>query len=723
VSADDARGEDFQSVNERYLAASLRWLRLLLVRAAATAPPAPPAPPAIADPSAGAGTLVPAPEQQRRSWGRRRPAYAPPLPTPTPARERKALPVLTDVTDEQIATAAAERDAAAEADAAPALVELAERLSLSPFERDLLLLCVAIELDPAVAPLCARAQGAAGPSYPTFALALGVLPDPTWDALSPQHGLRGWRLIEVRQATGEALTASPLQADERTVNYVKGLNELDARLETLVNHVPLPPDDVALAPSQQALIEEIVERWQRSPANAPLPIAQLLGADALLKQEVAARAAAALGRSLLRVPASLLPSDPAELEALARLWQRESLLLPIALYIDAQDSEPGTDVGVHLRRLLTRTDGVLLLASRDLRENVDRPSFAVDVQRPTRAEQRVAWIAALGPDAPSTTVDALAGQFELAPSTIAAVARHALRTGEPDTLHARLWEECVASSRARLDALAQRLEPRAGWQDLVLPAPELALLREVAAQVGQRSRVYEDWGFADRMSRGLGISVLFTGASGTGKTLAAEVLASELRLGLYRIDLSAVVSKYIGETEKNLRRLFDAAEEGAAVLFFDEADALFGKRSEVKDSHDRYANIEINYLLQRMEGYRGLAILATNMKRALDSAFMRRLRFVIDFPFPALEQRRDIWAAIFPPDTPTKDLEPDRLARLPATGGMVRNIALNAAFAAANRGEPVTMEIVLQAARTEFRKLELPIPEREFELTRAQVTR
>jgi SpoVK/Ycf46/Vps4 family AAA+-type ATPase len=184
-----------------------------------------------------------------------------------------------------------------------------------------------------------------------------------------------------------------------------------------------------------------------------------------------------------------------------------------------------------------------------------------------------------------------------------------------------------------------------------------------------------------------------------------------------------VVSKYIGETEKNLRRLFDAAEEGAAVLFFDEADALFGKRSEVKDSHDRYANIEINYLLQRMEGYRGLAILATNMRRALDPAFMRRLRFVIDFPFPALEQRRDIWAAIFPPDTPTKDLEPDRLALLPATGGMVRNIALNAAFAAADRGEPVTMALVLQAARTEFRKLELPIPEREFELTRAQVAR
>ncbi len=216
------------------------------------------------------------------------------------------------------------------------------------------------------------------------------------------------------------------------------------------------------------------------------------------------------------------------------------------------------------------------------------------------------------------------------------------------------------------------------------------------------------------MSRGLGISVLFSGESGTGKTLAAEVLAHELRMNLYRIDLSAVVSKYIGETEKNLRRLFDAAENGGAILFFDEADALFGKRSEVKDSHDRYANIEINYLLQRMEAYRGLAILATNMKSALDTAFLRRLRFIVHFPFPGVPERKAMWQKVLPPEVPTAALDYDRLARLNITGGHIHNIALNAAFLAASAGTPVTMPLILDAARAEFRKIERPINEADF---------
>src|SRR6185437_1267443 len=196
----------------------------------------------------------------------------------------------------------------------------------------------------------------------------------------------------------------------------------------------------------------------------------------------------------------------------------------------------------------------------------------------------------------------------------------------------------------------------------ILPETQKQVLREIAIHVRQRSKVYEQWGFAVASSRGLGISALFYGPSGTGKTMAGEVLANELRLDLYRIDLSQIVNKYIGETEKNLRRVFDAAEDGGAILFFDEADALFGKRSEVKDSHDRYANIEINYLLQRMELYRGLAVLATNMKSALDPAFLRRIRFVINFPFPDATQRVEIWRRIFPAATPTEGLDMARLA-------------------------------------------------------------
>ena len=277
-----------------------------------------------------------------------------------------------------------------------------------------------------------------------------------------------------------------------------------------------------------------------------------------------------------------------------------------------------------------------------------------------------------------------------------------------------LLSSCRVSARPRLDTLAQRLDPKVTWDDLVLPVEEMNMLHQIADQVMQRSKVYETWGFALKMNRGLGINALFAGESGTGKTMAAEVIANFLRLNLYRIDLSAVVSKYIGETEKNLRRLFDAAEDGGAILFFDEADALFGKRSEVKDSHDRYANIEINYLLQRMEGYRGLAILATNMKTALDTAFMRRLRFIVNFPFPGPIERKRMWQKIFPPEAPKDELDYDRLARLNLNGGSIHNVALNAAFLAAHAGTSVTMPLILAAARAEFRKLERPINEAEF---------
>jgi SpoVK/Ycf46/Vps4 family AAA+-type ATPase len=253
-----------------------------------------------------------------------------------------------------------------------------------------------------------------------------------------------------------------------------------------------------------------------------------------------------------------------------------------------------------------------------------------------------------------------------------------------------------------------------GWNDLVLPAAHLETLHEVVAHVRQRRRVYDEWGFGDAGTRGLGVSALFAGASGTGKTLAAEVLANELRLDLYRVDLSRVVDKYIGETEKNLRRIFDAAEGGGTILLFDEADALFGKRSEVKDSHDRYANIEVSYLLQRMEAYRGLAILTTNMKSALDTAFLRRIRFLVQFPFPDEEQRAAIWRRVFPDATPRRGVDVRRLAQLNVAGGNIRNIALNAAFLAADAGEPVRMKHLLRATRSECAKIENALTDAEL---------
>ena len=224
----------------------------------------------------------------------------------------------------------------------------------------------------------------------------------------------------------------------------------------------------------------------------------------------------------------------------------------------------------------------------------------------------------------------------------------------------------------------------------------------------------ETWGFADKYSRGLGLTALFAGASGTGKTLAAEVLAHSLDLDLHQIDLAGLVSKYIGETEKNLKRVFDAAEDSGAMLLFDEADALFGKRTEVKDSHDRYANLEVSYLLQRMEAYRGLAILTTNMRHAIDSAFLRRIRFIVEFPFPDAAHRARIWRGVFPPGTPTEGLDPDRLARLNVAGGVIRNIAMHAAFLAADAAAPVGMPHLLEAARAEYGKLEKPLTSGEL---------
>jgi hypothetical protein len=278
-----------------------------------------------------------------------------------------------------------------------------------------------------------------------------------------------------------------------------------------------------------------------------------------------------------------------------------------------------------------------------------------------------------------------------------------------------LWDACRAQARPRLDDLAQRIEPQARWDHLVLPMAQREVLRQMAAGVAQRVGVHEGWGFGGGGGRGSGMAALFVGASGTGKTLAAEVVAGEVGLDLYRIDLSQVVSKYIGETEKNLSRVFDAAEEGGAILLFDEADALFGKRSEVRDSHDRYANIEVSYLLQRMETYQGLAILTTNLRGALDPAFLRRIRYLVQFPFPGQAERAEIWRRVFPPEAPTEGLDPERLGRLTAAGGNIRNIALNGAFLAAAANEPIRMGHLLQAARAEYAKLEKPLLQGEVD--------
>jgi hypothetical protein len=430
-------------------------------------------------------------------------------------------------------------------------------------------------------------------------------------------------------------------------------------------------------------------------------VVRLDGEDEEAVLGVARELAGALGRLPLVIRGGALPAPGPELATLARLIDREALLVPGLPVIDPQDaSEPA------LTALLETLEAPLVVVAGTQRARArGRTALRRTVALPTPAEQRALWAAAL----PDEDAEEVAQHYRLGATEVAAIARE-LRA-RPGDLRAL----CRERSRTGLDGLAERVDSRAGWDDLVLPPGHMEVLRDIARQVRHRTLVYERWGFAEKSARGLGVTALFAGESGTGKTLAAEVLAHELGLDLYRIDLSATVSKYIGETEKNLRRVFAAAEAGGAVLLFDEADALFGKRGDVKDGHDRYANLEVAYLLQRMETYRGLAILTTNLRANVDRAFLRRLRFVLQFPFPDAGQREGIWRRAFPRATPLEGIEPDRLARMVVSGGSIRSMALAAAFSAAEDGTAITPAHVLRAARVEYAKAErtLTAPERE----------
>jgi hypothetical protein len=435
-------------------------------------------------------------------------------------------------------------------------------------------------------------------------------------------------------------------------------------------------------------------------------VLQLGGGDADSRQDVAAHCAALLGCRLRALEVAALPAEASEIAELATRWDRESMLGGGALFLDL-----GQEPRQAILQFADRVGGVVFLAS-EQPVQVRRPSLRFEVQRLSTMERHSLWMQALGERAHEygAEIGSVASHFRLSARQIAGAAQ-ALNGAPPDA--GALALACRRAVPTRLIGLAQRVESRAGWDDLVLQDAQKQTLQQIVVHVRHRSEVLEGWGFAALGERGLGITALFAGDSGTGKTLAAEVLARTLHLELHRIDLASVVSKYIGETEKNLRQVFAAAEDSGAVLLFDEADALFGKRSEVRDSHDRYANIEVSYLLQQMEAYGGLAILTSNNKAALDGAFMRRLRFVVHFPFPEASEREAIWRRAFPPATPTRGLAWDKLARLQVTGGQIRNIALGAAFYAAASGEPVGMAHVLKAAYAESGKRERAISDSE----------
>ena len=604
---------------------------------------------------------------------------------------------------ESAAAESADADIKAPAATALTLDFLSDQFRLSRFERAIILLCAGMELNSGFSSLCSGLQGNVLHDYPTFGLALAVLPEAHWSALSPESPLRYWQLIDID--IHERITTARLTLDEHILHFLLGTGNLDQRLTGLVRPLsrssPLPP-------SQQQQVERLASLWRDC---NKLPVILIQGNDADAGREVAAHACAGLGLHTVVLRAQDVAQAADERSHLARLLTREYLLSGAALLIDAGDAPPA-----QLAAFMERLECPLMLLGdrpKALRQN----SAIIEVDKPSTEEQRSMWGAALSD---METFDEawllpLAVQFNFSAHDITTTVESIAAEPNAGThLKQTLWQHCRQNGRGGLGRLAQRIVPLASWDDLILPKGQKSILRDISRQVHHRATVYEAWGFAGKSERGLGISALFAGESGTGKTMAAEVLAGDLNLDLYRIDLSSVVSKYIGETEKNLERLFRAAETSGAILLFDEADALFGKRSDVKDSHDRYANIELAYLLQRMEAYSGLSVLTSNMRSSLDSAFLRRIRFLVQFPFPDVDQRNAIWQGVLPDSLPRNGLRTEQLARLHVAGGNIRNIAMNAAFFAAEKGDPLCMADLAQATRLEYAKLEKPLNESEL---------
>jgi hypothetical protein len=606
--------------------------------------------------------------------------------------------------------------------ATPAALEVLVHLfALSRFERDVFLLALAPELDASFERLYAYVQDDVTCRHATPQLALALLQAPGNEApearecLLPDATLRRFHLLALEEsAPATAFAHRALRVDERVLNFVLGANRPDERLAAVLDPVPTP----AITGADRGALERIVGWVQAAPGSATSRAVNLVGASDAGPLHLACGLCAAMGIALYRINAAALPAARPERRLILSLIEREAVLLQMALFLDL-DQVPGEhrhDLVHDIERLRA-----FVIVSSPVRWPGERETLTVAVPRPDGRAQAELWRQALAGEAAVADADiaALVEQFDLGPAhiaraTSAARERAALRSADAALDPDDVWYACEQETAPKLDELAQRIAPCYGWDDIVLPGEPLRQLYEIAAQVAQRARVYQDWGFGAKLNRGRGISALFAGASGTGKSMAAEVLADHLRLDLFRIDLAGVISKYIGETERNLRSIFAAAERGGVILFFDECDALFGKRSEVKDSHDRYANIEVNYLLQRMEDFRGLAILATNRKSALDSAFVRRLRFIVDFPFPDAAHRRRIWESVFPPQADLHGVDFAWLARFEISGGHIRNIALAAAFLAAGENAPIGMGHLMRAARREYAKMERIVQEADF---------
>jgi AAA+ superfamily predicted ATPase len=532
--------------------------------------------------------------------------------------------------------------------------------------------------------------------------------------------------------------AYALKLDEPIVRWLLDQPGVDTRLAAFCEWVQ-PTERLEALPLPVEMVRALRSLVQES-QSTPLRF-YFHGPQGVGKRQTAAAIAHALGQRLWVVNLARLPAK-ASLEFPVPILFREAQLHHGVVYVqgldeavsDAARMDPSSHQPFYqpLLEWMAQAPGVTILAGRQpwlpIASGLPRTLIPVAFPLPDFAHRRDCWqrhLTALKMPLTASDLDILTARFRLTPDQIAdavAIAHHQFQWQQAQSANAAtptlldLFAAARKQSGDALRALARKVEPHYGWADIVLPPDPLAQLKELCNQVKYQHTVYQTWGFERRLSLGKGLNVLFSGTPGTGKTMAAEVLARELQLDLYRIDLSQIVSKYIGETEKNLDRIFTAADSSNAILLFDEADALFGKRSEVKDAHDRYANLEVAYLLQKMEEYEGITILTTNLRQNLDEAFTRRIRFIIEFPLPEAEYRRQIWQVTLPPEMPlAPDIDLDLIAQqFRLAGGNIRNIVLAAAFLAAEAGEAVGMAHVLKATKREFQKMGRLVSDEEF---------
>jgi hypothetical protein len=602
----------------------------------------------------------------------------------------------------------------------PRLARLSERFDLDAFDQDVIVLVAAPEVDLRYERLYAYLHDDVTRKRPSVDLAVQLL-CATREArvaarsrFLPGAPLIRHRLVQLTTDSAQPnqpLLAHVLKLDDTVLRYLLCEGGIDARIAAFSEVVePGPRDSNSLSP----LPLDRLESMARSPRPGDNALRFYLeGPKQALKRKVAEAIAGRLETLLLICSLDRMPSEPAEFESALDIVIREAALNDGVLYLENVDSVRDTPTQSALYRKLARVSSLTILEGE--RPWAAQPLEVVTVllQGLDFTHRRNVWkeqLEAAKIETPKTVDDLSAlhrlgaDEIHRAVNTASEQARLAGRpTSEDDLLEAAR----IQSSRD-LGPMAQRIVPVHQWKNLILSEDRLAQLREIANQARYRHVVFDDWGFGASLSLGKGLSALFSGPPGTGKTMAAEVLANDLRLDLYKIDLSQVVSKYIGETEKNLGRVFSQARTGSCILFFDECDALFGKRTEVKDAHDRYANIEIAYLLQKIDEYDGLSILATNLRQNLDPAFTRRLTFIVDFPFPDEASRKRIWQTIWPAGVPrSRELDFEYIAhQFKLSGGSIKNVALGAAFlAAADGGTEVGTKHLVQAARRELEKM------------------